>query len=166
MIRLHLEHFMLFHNGISYTIRIFKITSVVIWFRYLISIGYSLSYYDLQIVQKRGRLVFVPISLFPFFSLTHSMMLRWGRILVERKKIKSTAIFSLTLIYIHAPFSCSSWSVFFQLNFLQDLKSEFIWNDIIKIIRWCSRNQYGYLLIQWNDIAWFHKQWLVPQKSC
>ena len=153
----------IFHNRYN---QYFQITSVVIWFRYLISIGYSLSYCDLQIVQKRGPLVSVPISLFLSFSLTHSMMLRWGRILVERKKIKSTAIFSLTLIYIHAPFSCSSWSVFFQLNFLQDLKSEFIWNDIIKIIRWCSRNQYGYLLIQWNDIAWFHKQWLVPQKSC
>ena len=116
---------------------------------------------------KREVVLFLyPSLFFPFFSLTYTMIWRWGRILVERKKMKSTAIFSLTLIYIHAPFSCSSWSVFFQLNFLQDLKSEFIWNDIIKIIRWCSRNQYGYLLIQWNDIAWFHKQWLVPQKSC
>ena len=46
------------------------------WITESTSTASGLSYYDLQIVQKRGRLVFVPISLFPFFSLTHSMMLR------------------------------------------------------------------------------------------
>jgi len=116
---------------------------------------------------KREVVLFLyPSLFFPFFSLTYTMIWRWGRILVERKKIKSTAIFSLTLIYIHAPFYVALDLNFSSSTFFKILNNEHMWKYIIEKLLWCSHNQDGYVLIQWNDFAWFHKQWLVPQKSC
>ena len=116
--------------------------------------------------KERSSCFCTHLSFFPFFSLTYTMIWRWGRILVKRKKIKSTATFSLTLIYIHAPFYVALDLNFSSSTFFKILKNEHMWKHIIEIILWCSHNQDSYVLIQWNDFAWFHKQWLVPQKSC